>query len=172
MLAALAIDRDHEEARSLLDDLAADEFARMYLDEEYLAGLTLLTEVAWGLDDTDRAGALYEILLPYRQLNTVAYPELIFGSVERPLGILAGMTGRSGESDDHFRRAIDANARMSARPSVARTEHDHARILLRRGGPEDRPRARQLLAAAREAYAELDMQPWLARVEEELEATR
>jgi hypothetical protein len=110
--------------------------------------------------------------LPFRSLNAVGYPETVLGSVERPLGILAGMIGHSEDSEDHFRCALDTNTRMGARPWVAHTQHDHARMLIRRGGPEERHRGLQLLTATREAYRDLGMRPWEARVEEELEASR
>ena len=173
MLAALAMDHGREpEARMLLDELAAGDFANLSVDEELLASLSLLTEVCWWLADTERAAVLYELLLPFRELNAVAYPEAILGSMERPLAILSGMTGRSAESEDHFRRALDENARMGARPFVAHTQHDHARMLIRRGAEGERHRGLQLLAATGEAYRDLGMKPWAARVEEELEASR
>jgi hypothetical protein len=170
-LAALAIEQGRsEESERLFEELARDDFGHLYVDEEWLAGMTFLSEVCWGLGDTDRAGVLYEQLLPYRELNAVAYPESVLGSIERPLAVLAGMTGRS-EAEEHFKRALEANAAMGGRPWVARTQHDYARTLIRRKAA-DRRRGVQLLAATREVYRDLGMQPWEARVEEELEASR
>ena len=61
---------------------------------------------------------------------------------------------------------------MGARPWVAHTQHDYARMLIRRDAAGDRRRGLQLLAATQEAYRDLGMKPWEARVEEELEASR
>jgi DNA-binding SARP family transcriptional activator/tetratricopeptide (TPR) repeat protein len=172
-LAALLVgDGRTAEATRLFEDLVADDFSRIYIDEEWLASVTFLTEVCWSLGDVERARFLYQQLLPFRNLNAVGYPETVLGSVERPLGILAGMIGRSEDSEDHFRCALDSNTRMGARPCVAHTQHDHARMLIRRGSPEERHRGLHLLAATREAYRDLGMTPWEARVEEELEASR
>jgi DNA-binding SARP family transcriptional activator len=172
-LAALLIDSGRTaDAMRLLEELAADDFSHIYVDEEWLASATFLAEVCWSLADTERARALYRQLMPYRNLNAVGYPETVLGSVERPLGILAGMIGDSEGSEDHFKRALEMNTRMGGGPAVAHTQHDYARMLIRRDGDGDRGRGRQLLEASRAAYRDLGMTPWEARVEEELAASR
>ena len=50
------------------------------------------------------------------------------------------------------------NERMAARPWVAHTRFEHARMLLRRDGDGDRERAAELLRLARATYRELGMQ--------------
>jgi hypothetical protein len=67
---------------------------------------------------------------------------------------------------------MEMNTRMESRPWVAHTQHDHARMLIRRDATGDRRRGMQLLAATQEAYRDLEMTPWTTRVEEELEASR
>jgi hypothetical protein len=57
---------------------------------------------------------------------------------------------------------------MGARPWVAHTQHDYARMLLARSQSGDRARARDLLATALETYRELGMEPWAERAESEL----
>jgi hypothetical protein len=47
---------------------------------------------------------------------------------------------------------------MGTRPWVAHTQHDYARMLIRRGNPDDR--ARKLLREARDAYETLGMTAW------------
>jgi hypothetical protein len=49
------------------------------------------------------------------------------------------------------------NADMDARPWLATTQHDYARMLLARDGSGDRERARQLGVAAEGLAAELGM---------------
>jgi hypothetical protein len=46
---------------------------------------------------------------------------------------------------------------MGARPWLAHTEHDYARMLRARNGRGDRERAERLLDAARKTYRELGM---------------
>jgi hypothetical protein len=50
------------------------------------------------------------------------------------------------------------NERMGARPWLAHTQQDHARMLLRRNGQGDRERAEKLLSRAQATYHELGMQ--------------
>jgi hypothetical protein len=50
------------------------------------------------------------------------------------------------------------NTRMGARPWLAHTQDDYARMLLARAGPGDRERAQELLDAALATYRELGME--------------
>ena len=64
---------------------------------------------------------------------------------------------RFDEADRHFEQALQMNERMGARPWVAHTQEDQARMLLRRNAHGDRERAESLLSQARATYAELGM---------------
>jgi hypothetical protein len=55
---------------------------------------------------------------------------------------------------------------MGARPWLAHTRYEHARMLLDRDAEGDRGRAVELLARARELYRELGMDDDLVRVEQ------
>jgi hypothetical protein len=55
---------------------------------------------------------------------------------------------------------------MGARPWLAHTQHDYAKMLLARELPGDRGRAQHLLRAATEHYQKLGMTPWLAQASE------
>jgi tetratricopeptide (TPR) repeat protein len=158
------------DARRIFDELAAHGFEQVYLDEEWLAGMTLLAEACWAIGDATHASDLYDQLSPYAHLNAVAFPEMVLGSVERPLGILAGMMGRTEESERHFERALEMNTEMGARPWVAHTQHDYGRMLTSHGGAGYRDRAVELLSAALRGHRELGMKPWQARAEAELDA--
>ena len=50
----------------------------------------------------------------------------------------------------HFEAALAANARLGARPALARTQYEYARLLVGRDAPGDRARALALRAAALE----------------------
>jgi len=58
------------------------------------------------------------------------------------------VTARWAEAADHFEAAIGAHDRLEARPFLARTRYEYARMLLRRGQPADRGRAVGLLDRA------------------------
>jgi DNA-binding SARP family transcriptional activator len=168
-LASLILDEGRiSDARRIFEELARDDFARIYLDEEWLAATTLLAEVCWSFGDVDRAALLYPRLLPYRALNAFGFPETVLGSVERPLGLLAAVCGRHDDAEGHFERALEINTAMGARPWAAHTQHDHARMLIRRGPAGDPAKPAALLRAALGVYRELGMRPWEDRAGAEL----
>jgi tetratricopeptide (TPR) repeat protein len=170
-LASLLVDRGRDaEARAIFRDFAEDDFGRLNIDEEWLAAMTLLSEVCDAIGDVDRAPTIYERLLPYRKLNAWGFPEILLGSVERPLGILATMIGEWHQASEHFERALEMNARIAARPWIAHTQHDYARMLLARDRSGDRARAEALLTNAVASYRDLGMKPWVGRAERELSA--
>ena len=165
-LAVLLLDEGREaDARAVFDDLAEEDFGGLYLDEEWLASTALLADVCAVLRDRERAQILYRQLLPFARLNAHAFPEMILGSVERPLGVLAALRGDWDGAEGHFARAIEANARMGARPWVAHARHDSARALIDQAKPGGRGRASELLTSALDTYRELGMRPWEARAE-------
>jgi DNA-binding SARP family transcriptional activator len=168
-LASLLIDKGRgPESRTIFEELAKDDFGAVYTDEEWLASMTLLAEVCQTLGDVDRSRILYRQLAPYAGLNAHGFPEITLGSVERPLGVLATMARQWKAAEGHFERASDVNARMNARPWVAHTQHDHARMLRVHDPPGGRMRARELLSEALATYRELGMRPWVARAKAEL----
>jgi DNA-binding SARP family transcriptional activator/tetratricopeptide (TPR) repeat protein len=150
------------EAKRALGDLARDSFSALPFDQEWGYGMSLLAETSGLLGDTDSAAILYRLLLPWAALNVVDQAEGIRGSLARYLGLLATTTRRSEEAEQHFEDALAMNAQMGARPWLAHTQNDYARMLLARGGPGDRGRAQQLVNAALATYRELSMESYAA----------
>ena len=137
-----------DDARSALEQLAADDFAALPRDAEWLFCLSVLTEVAAHLEDRDRAAILCDLLAPYAALNAVASGEVAIGCVARYVGIAASTDERWDQAEQHFEHALEMNSRIGAVPWVARTERDFARMLRRRRAPGDAERAESLLSAA------------------------
>jgi eukaryotic-like serine/threonine-protein kinase len=162
--------RDRE-AGALLAELAADDFAALPMNEEWLFGMSLLADVADGTGNERQVAALYELLLPYATLNVVSAPDSCRGSVSRNLGMLAAKLSRFDAAAKHFEDALAMNTRTGSRPWVAQTQYDFARMLHEHAGPEDAERARQLLSECRRAAGELGMRSLLERVSR-LDATR
>jgi eukaryotic-like serine/threonine-protein kinase len=146
-----------EEAEALLHELTSRDLSDWHVDEEWLVSICLLAETCAILGHTGPAAPLYALLLPHGSLNAVAVPELALGSTNQPLGILATLLGRFDDAARHFEEALRMNERMGARPWLAHTQQDHARMLLRRNGPGDRERAEELLSQAQATYHELGM---------------
>jgi DNA-binding SARP family transcriptional activator len=146
------------EAKRTLVDLAEDDFSDLPFDQEWLYAMSLLAEAAALVRDSDSASVLYGLLLPWAALNAADMSEGIRGSVSRYLGLVATTTKRWEEAKLHLEDALAMNASMGARPWLALTQEDYARMLLARDDPGDRERAHELLDAALATYCELGME--------------
>jgi hypothetical protein len=148
-----------DDAQAAFDSLANEEGLsdprRLYgeFEMQWLFSVNLLPEVCRYLGKADAAAELYELLLPYAHQNASVAPELSAGSVSRGLGILAATTHVEGAAA-HFEDALEENARMGARPWLAHTQYDYARMLVSRG---DAGRASELLDSCLAACRQLGM---------------
>ncbi len=68
------------------------------------------------------------------------------------------------EADSHFDQALAMNARMGAKPWLAHTQFQYARMLLARSVPGDVERARILLDDARTIARQLGMRSLETRI--------
>ena len=152
-----------EEALLDLEDLARGSFSALPFDQEWLFAMSFLAETAAALADTESAAVLYDLLVPWSGQNAVNVAEGMRGSVSRYLGLLAAAMGRWSEAASHFEEGMALNERMGARPWLAFTQEDYARMLLERRDVGDPERARDLLDGALATYRELGMESHAAR---------
>ncbi len=147
-LADLLVHADQrDEAAALLDEIAAQDFADIPRDGDWMTAATLLSDVITALGDTARAARLYDLLYPYRRQNVViGLGAACLGSSGRYLGRLAAVAGRDGDAARHFEHALEANARLGALVELAHTQLDYAE-LLGRGARANRLRDAALHAA-------------------------
>jgi len=104
-----------EAARAELRDLLADDLAAIPPDNCWLVSLAFLAEAAATLGDGAAARLLYERLLPYAGHNILLYVAMAaFGSVLRPLALLATALGRRSEAAAHFEAAIEHDRALGA----------------------------------------------------------
>ncbi len=143
------------EARTMLDRVAADDYAGLTWDANWLSALGELAEATALLDDRERAAALYERLLPYADRRLVAgravYDQC---SAAYALGRYATTLGRLDAAVEHFEAAIASDLAVSARPALVQTRARYAEVLAARG---EHARARELAAAALAEAAELGL---------------
>jgi tetratricopeptide (TPR) repeat protein len=126
----------------------------------WLPALALASVLSACLEEPEAAGSLYPLLLPYAGhivAFTAPQPVVCLGSASFYLALLATVTARWAEAADHFEAAIQAHDRLEARPFLARTRYEYARMLLRRGQPADRSRAFWLLDQALATASTLGM---------------
>lgn len=134
-------------ARAIYEELAADDFSAIPRDSQWMLAMSLISPVCAAFDDVERAEILYRFQLPYGARNAFVH-EGNAGSVSRALGILATVLGRLEDAERHFEDALEMNQRMGARPWVAYTQHDLAKMLVGRDAPGDREAAVGLLREA------------------------
>ena len=109
------------------------------------------------LGDGARTETLYRLLLPSDGLNVMAGHALCYGPASRLLGILATTVRRWDDAQRHFEDALSMNAKMGARPWLARTQLDYAGMLLARAQAGDRDRAMPMVDEALATAQELGM---------------
>ena len=131
-----------------------------------------MADVLWALDDVERAGPLYEMLLPSAPRHVLIMEAESRGVCALYLGQLATLLGRFDEADTHFRMAHELHDRIGARVWAAHGRVDHARMLVRRQGPDDPAPARTLLSEARASFRAMNMDFYAARAGELLETLR
>jgi class 3 adenylate cyclase/tetratricopeptide (TPR) repeat protein len=154
-------------------DAVRAQFATMRLppagrdrtDLNALAGFCTLVEISTGIAAPHLTGEAYAIL------SDAAARGLLFSSgwvylLPRILGVAAAANARWEEAEAHLRTAIDAATRVGARPELARTQLDYARMLVARGAGDDRERAAELVVLAGATCADLDMAPSTRQVAE------
>ena len=148
-LACAFLDLDRPaEARVVFDDLARDDLAALYPDNEWLLGMSLTGEACALLGDAAVAETLYERLAPFAGRHAIGHSDGSVGAVDRYLGLVAATLGRLDDAVRHLAAAIEINDRMGARPWTAHCQHDLADVLRRRDAPGDGARAAELDAAA------------------------
>jgi non-specific serine/threonine protein kinase len=98
--------------------------------------------------------------LPYATHHVVVGGDAVGyqGAVARLLGLLATTLRHWEPAVQHFETALSMHQRMGASPFVARTQYAYAAMLVARNAPGDVAQAQTLLALARTAAQNLQMQ--------------
>jgi len=156
-----------DETRAAFEQLAAHDFSDLPRDAFWLIALTLLAEVCTVLADAPRAATLYELLLPYAERHVVVgrAAAAYYGSVLRPLGLLATTMGRWDEAEQHFQGALTKHAQVGARPWLAHAQYAYAVMLLKRRKVANRKKALVLLTQALATAQELGMNGLRSKVQ-------
>jgi tetratricopeptide (TPR) repeat protein len=148
LAAHLAASDRPAEAQVEFDRLAADDFAALPSDTNWLASIAALAEAAAHLGLRDRALELHALLAPFAGRNVVTPTVAFLGPVEMWLGILAHAGGRDEQALEHFARARTSATRNGARVSLVRIDVLEADVLIGLGDADARRRADELVARA------------------------
>jgi class 3 adenylate cyclase len=118
-----------------------------------------LSEACAFLEDQASAALLYPQVAPFAGYNLMLRltTSLWFGPADRNLGVLAALLERWDDAERHLQDAMAMCEKVPSPPYLAQTQYDYARMLLRRGGSGDRPRALELLGKAGQAAQRMGM---------------
>jgi hypothetical protein len=115
---------------------------------------------------TDEAGALYPLVAERADAMPIGDAfDMALG--QRIAGMAAAAAGLWDQADAHFETAGRQAHEFPNRVDAPRVRHWHAKMLLDRGRPEDRDRARAMLADALDSFRKLGM-PLQAAMAEKL----
>ena len=141
-----------DEARSALDVVAADDFATVPRDMNWISTMASATEVCAHLGDKQRARTLRSLLEPYGdRMVTAARAAFHHGSVAYFLARLAATLGDHRAADELYTDAAQRDERAGAAIWVARDLRRHAELLLAHDDNHRGQQLAQLAAAAAEA---------------------
>ncbi len=154
-----------EAAERILGELAETGF-ELPQDAMYSTTLGYLADICVAVERRDHAEAIYEKLLPYRDLTiTAGATTVCTGAAARRLGALAALLGDWGTAEAMFETAIEIDTAMAAPPWIAHSKAAHAQALRRRGRPADLNRALQLEAEALATAREMGMVSLTSKLE-------
>ncbi len=143
LLVTLCESDQHDRARPELERLAAQRFADVPYDGDWLPTMSLLSDACSALNDVALMALLHDALAPHAEATVVAgIGALCLGSTSRYLGKLAAGCGRRDEANRHFERALQVNTALESPVLVAHTQLDWAAAL------GSGPRARRMLEEA------------------------
>ena len=131
-------------------DRVVDGIASLPHNIFWLPTVAWLAEVVAAAGSEAQAAALYELLAPFDALWIELVFDGCYGSVSRPLGLLAGRLGRGDLAGIHLRAAIDRHAAAAAPALEARTRADLAAAIQRGRADGTSAEAEALLARARQ----------------------
>jgi hypothetical protein len=149
-----------------LEEEAAEGFATVPYNKEWLTDLAGLSTVCARLKLLGPAAVLYDLMAPWSG-QVIFNGSAAVGSAARPVGVLASLLGRWPEADTFFAEAATCHERMGAPVFLARTQVDWARMLLD-SGQGDSAKVRVLLTDAADISREVGLVPVERRAKEQL----
>ena len=137
----------HDDARRAIEIVAADDFATVPLDMNWLSTIASAAEVCATLGDTKRARTVRSLLEPYADRMVISARAAHHqGSVTYFLARLATAVGDHRAADELYGNATQRDELAGAKIWVVRDQWRHAELLLEARAGRDR--AHQLLERA------------------------
>ncbi len=109
------------------------------------------------LGDVERSRQIRDLIAPYREHSAVLGVAAFLGAVPHHCGVLNGVLGEWDDAVADLEIGLERHRAISARPWVALSQIELARVLAARDGPGDAARAAKLAAEAAAVADELDL---------------
>ena len=155
---ALLLAGDSSPARAAMEQLVGDGRVDVRDDSLWGAGVCVLVEIARALDDRRTAALLAAALRPYAgRIVVCGLGRASLGPTARFAGVAASVAGDVGDGDVLLARAERQCRSLGARPHLARTLQDRARLLAGRERDGDGAAAERAMTEARQIADEIGM---------------
>lgn len=152
-----------DESRQQFERLAPQNFGGVPKDLNWLAITAMLAWVCHHLDDRERAITLRQLLAPFAdRVTLISVGVATWGAVARFLGLLETTLKNWDAAARHFAAAAATHEGLRAPALLARTQIDHATMLVRAGRADE---ARPLLASGIDQARRLGMTGLVSRGE-------
>jgi DNA-binding SARP family transcriptional activator len=112
---------DHKSSTELYDELTAKDPGLLPGDQTWVATVSLVAETAALLGRSELAPRLYELLLPHRGHLVVVGATVSLATIDRHLGMLAHLLGRTDDAVAHLEDALALERRLDLRTFEPRT---------------------------------------------------
>lgn len=112
---------EEKAAGELYDELTAKDPGLLPGDQTWVATVSLVAETAALLDRSELAPRLYDLLLPHRGHLVVVGATVSLATIDRHLGMLAHLLGRSDEAVAHLEDALALERRLGLHTFEPRT---------------------------------------------------
>lgn len=154
-----------DDARRHLEVLVDRGFEQVPRDGNWLLTMFVAGVAIQPIDDRRYAEPVHALLEPFADrwvADTVG--DVWLGSVGLALGCTATVLGRFGEAEEYFNRFNAAADEIGPRPTLAHGLLRHGLMLIKRGAPGDRDRARDLVLRALDVAEEVGMPSLVERL--------
>jgi len=154
-----------DEARDIFELLAANDFRPLGEGELFLTCLVYMIEACVELNDTVRAHALYQRLVPYSGQMVPHATAVSHGPADLYLGMMASMMNNLEEAQQLFARAVALCDRSAPNMWQAHIKFRQAQVLKRHNFSGGRSTFDELIGQARVTAEAMGMINLLAKIE-------
>jgi DNA-binding CsgD family transcriptional regulator/tetratricopeptide (TPR) repeat protein len=155
----------HDEARGIFEQLAANDFRPLDEGELLLTCLVYMIDACVELNDTGRAAALYQRLVPYSGQMLPHATAVSHGPADMYLGMLSSLMNNLDEAQELFARATELCEQSAPNMWQAHIKYRHAQVLKRHNFSGGQSIFEDLINDARSCAQNMGMVNLLTKIE-------